>query len=261
VAKPLLSDVFIEMGDTLVDDFDLIDFLHLIAERCVQVLDVSEAGLLLTDDQGTLRLVAASSERTRLLELFQLQIEQGPCVDCFHTGAAVSVVDVRTASQWPTFRAAAIEIGFASVYALPMRLRSEVIGAVNLFDIQPGPLDAERLRIGQALADVATIGLLQQREIQRRDVITEQLQTALTGRVLIEQAKGLVAERLGVNVTEAFTMLRSTARSSNRRLSELAEAIIEGTEQLPANVSAPKARGPKASAPKTTVPKANAPRR
>src|SRR5688500_12126665 len=192
MAKVQLADVFVEMADALVDDFDVIDFLHVLTERCVQLLGVSAAGLLLSD-QSTLQVVAASSERTRLLELFQLQTDQGPCVDCFRTGKPVSVADLPSAGRWPQFTAAAAEVGFAAVHALPMRLRTEVIGALNLFDTEPGPLDDGRLRVGQALADVATIGLLQQRAIRRRDVITEQLQIALNSRILIEQAKGVLA--------------------------------------------------------------------
>ncbi|MEV4656533.1 GAF and ANTAR domain-containing protein [Micromonospora sp. NPDC049301] len=233
MAEIQLSDVFVEMADTLVDDFDVLEFLHVLTERSVQLLGVSAAGLLLTDQQGTLQVVAASSERTRLLELFQLQTDQGPCVDCFRTGRPVSVVDLSATGRWPRFTAAAAEVGFAAVHALPMRLRSEVIGALNLFDSQPGALDEGRLRIGQALADVATIGLLQQRAIHRRDILTEQLQTALNSRVLIEQAKGVLAERLQVDVGEAFALLRSGARTHNRRLSDLAQAIVDGSEPLP----------------------------
>ena len=234
MAETQLADVFVEMADTLVDDFDVIDFLHVLTERCVQLLDVSAAGLLLTDGRGTLQVVAASSERTRLLELFQLQTDEGPCLDCFRTGAPVSVADLPSAGRWPRFTAAAAEVGFAAVHALPMRLRTDVIGALNLFDTDPACLDEGKLRIGQALADIATIGLLQQRAIHRRDVLTEQLQTALNSRVLIEQAKGVLAERLHVAVDDAFTLLRSSARSRNRRLSDLAQAIVDGSEQFPA---------------------------
>jgi GAF domain-containing protein len=233
MAEVQLVDVFVEMADTLVDDFDVIDFLHGLTERCVQVLGVSAAGLLLTDGRDALQMIAASSERTRLLELFQLQTDQGPCVDCFRTGKPVSVADLPSAGRWPQFTAAAAEVGFAAVHALPMRLRTEVIGALNLFDTEPGPLDDGRLRVGQALADVATIGLLQQRAIRRRDVITEQLQTALNSRILIEQAKGVLAERLHLDVADAFTVLRDGARNNNRRLSELAQAIVDGSEQIP----------------------------
>jgi transcriptional regulator with GAF, ATPase, and Fis domain len=233
MAQTLLADVFIELADTLVDDFDLLEFLNRLTERCVELLDVAAAGLLLTDGQGALQVVAASSERTRLLELFQLQTDQGPCLDCFRTGTPVSVTDLPASDRWPRFTAAAAEVGFAAVHALPMRLRTEVIGALNLFDVAAGPLDEDKVRLGQALADVSTIGLLQQRAIHRRDVVTEQLQTALNSRVLIEQAKGLLAERLHVNVDDAFTVLRNASRSHNRPLSTLAQAIVDGTEQLP----------------------------
>jgi GAF domain-containing protein len=242
MAEVELADVFVEMADTLVDDFDVIEFLHVMTERCVQLLGVSAAGLLLTDGQDTLQVVAASSERTRLLELFQLQADQGPCVECFRTGQPVSVADLPSAGRWPRFAAAAAEVGFAAVHAVPMRLRTEVIGALNFFDTKPGTVDAGKLRIGQALADVATIGLLQQRAIHRRDVLTEQLQTALNSRVLIEQAKGVLAERLHVDVADAFTVLRNGARSHNRRLSELAQAIVDGTEQIPEATTASRSR-------------------
>jgi GAF domain-containing protein len=233
MAEIQLADVFVEMADTLVDDFDTIEFLHVLTARCVQLLGVSAAGLLLTDQQDALQVVAASSERTRLLELFQLQTDQGPCLDCFRTGQPVSVADLPSAGRWPAFTAAAAEVGFAAVHAVPMRLRTEVIGALNLFDIAPGTLAEGKLRIGQALADVATIGLLQQRAIHRRDALTEQLQTALESRVLIEQAKGVLAERLHLDMDEAFTLLRGYSRNNNRRLSDLAQAVVDGSDQIP----------------------------
>jgi transcriptional regulator with GAF, ATPase, and Fis domain len=232
MAVPVLADVLVEMADTLVDDFDVIDFLQVLTDRCVELLDVSAAGILLTDERDRLQLVAASSERSRLLELFQLQVDQGPCVDCFNSGRPVSVPDIGAAGRWPRFTAAAAEVGFVSVHALPMRLRADVIGALNLFGVESGALDGDKLRAGQALADVATIGLLQQRAIRHRDVLTDQLQTALNSRVLIEQAKGVLAERLQVGLDRAFVVLRGAARSRNRNLSELAQAVVDGTEQV-----------------------------
>jgi hypothetical protein len=145
----------------------------------------------------------------------------------------VSVVDLRAAgNRWPRFTAAAAEVGFTAVHALPMRLRSDVIGTLNLFDTRPGALEEGAVRLGQALADVATIGLLQQRAIHHRDILTAQLQTALDSRVLIEQAKGVLAERLQVDVGEAFALLRDGARRHSRQLSDLARAIVDGSEQL-----------------------------
>ena len=240
MAEAQLTDVFVEIAGTLVADFDVIDFLHVLSDRCVQLLGVSAAGVLLTDQRGALQVVAASSERTRLLELFQLQTDEGPCVDCFRTGQPVSVTDIAAAAQrWPGFVAAAAEIGFAAVHAVPMRLRNEIIGALNLFDTVSRTLNPETLRVAQALADVATIGLLQHRATRRSEILTEQLQTALTSRILIEQAKGAIAERLRVDVGTAFTLLREAARGSNRRLSDLAQAVIEGTEAFPPIVPSP----------------------
>jgi transcriptional regulator with GAF, ATPase, and Fis domain len=232
MAEVALADVFVEMADTLVDDFDVMEFLHVLTERCVQLLSISAAGLLLADEEGALQVMAASSERTHLLELFQVQTHQGPCLDCFATGQPVSVADLPSAGRWPRFTAAAAEVGFAAVHAVPMRLRTQIIGALNFFTIEPGPIDDTTLRVGQALADVATIGLLQQRAIHHRDALTEQLQSALNSRIMIEQAKGVLAERLHVDVAQAFMLLRQGARSQNRRLSDLAHAIVAGTDLI-----------------------------
>jgi len=229
-----LAAVFVEIADTLVDEFDVIDFLHLLADRCVSVVEVAAAGLLLTDQRGALRMVAASSEATKLLELFQLQSDQGPCLDCFRTGRPVAVEDLSGAGAqaWPGFAAEARQVGFASVHAMPMRLRDEVIGALNLFHTRPGALSDEALAVAQALADVATIGLLQERVIHRGEVLAEQLQTALNSRILIEQAKGVIAERNGTSVGDAFTLLRQAARNRNRRLSNLAHEIVDGSARI-----------------------------
>src|SRR3984885_5186547 len=225
----LLSQTFVELTDTMVADFDIIDFLHVLTSRSVELLDVSAAGLLLADPRGELRVVAASSEAARLLELFQLQGDQGPCLDCFRSGQPVAATDLRTDQRWPRFAAAAGQAGFSAVQALPMRLRDQVIGALNLFRPTAGAFDADSVHVGQALADVATISLLQERSIRRRDTLNEQLQTALNSRVIIEQAKGKLAERLGIEVSQAFTLLRDQARNRNERLSDFARAFVDGT--------------------------------
>jgi len=233
MSEQRLAEAFVEMADTLVDDFDLIEFLHLLTARSVSLLDVSAAGLLLTDQRDTLRLVAASTEQTRLLELFQLETYEGPCVDCFTTGQPVVVADLAVAvDRWPTFVPRALETGFASVHALPMRLRTDVVGALNLFGNRPGVLTQNIVQLGQALADVATVGLLQARTIRRREILAEQLQTALNSRVIIEQAKGVLAERHNVDMAEAFALLRTSARSRNRRLSDLAREIVDRAASL-----------------------------
>jgi transcriptional regulator with GAF, ATPase, and Fis domain len=227
----LLSETFVELTDTMVADFDVIDFLHVLTDRSVQLLDVSAAGLLLADPRGELRVVAASSEAARLLELFQLQNDQGPCLDCFRTGQPVATGDLAAeAARWPRFAPAARETGFAAVQALPMRLRAQVIGALNLFRAGPGAFDPVDIRIGQALADVATISLLHERSMRHSDTLNEQLQTALNSRVVIEQAKGKLAERFGLDMGQAFILLRDHARARNLRLSALAQAFIDGSE-------------------------------
>jgi transcriptional regulator with GAF, ATPase, and Fis domain len=229
----LLSRTFVELTDTMVAGFDMIDFLHVLTGRSVELLEVSAAGLLLAGPRGELRVVAASSEAARLLELFQLQSDQGPCLDCFRSGKPVTVTDLSTqAGRWPRFAAAARDAGFTAVQALPMRLREQVIGALNLFRAAPGPFDPASISIGQALADVATISLLHERGMRHRETLNEQLQAALDSRVIIEQAKGKLAGRLGIDTDQAFSLLRDFARSRNLRLSDLARAFVDGTETL-----------------------------
>ena len=199
MSERLVAEAFVELADTLVDDFDVMDFLHQVTVRCAQVLGVSAAGVLLADQRGALRVAAASTEQTRLLELLQLQTDQGPCPECFHTGRPIAVADLSAATnRWPRFTAEARRAGFASVHALPMRLRTDIIGALNLFGSRPGALDQDTLRLGQALADVATIGLLQARAIHHRETVAEQLQTALNSRIIIEQANVPVIVEAGV---------------------------------------------------------------
>jgi transcriptional regulator with GAF, ATPase, and Fis domain len=231
--EQLLAETFVELADTLVADFDVVDFLHGLADRCVRLLEVDAAGLMLADQRGSLRVIASSSEQARLVELFQLQHEEGPCLECYRTGQPVSEPDLATAKdRWPSFAPAAVGGGFAAVQALPMRLRDDVVGAMNLFMHTPGRLTETELRVGQALADVATIGLLQERNLRHQEVLAEQLQGALNSRVMIEQAKGLLAERLGLDMGQAFELLRSQARRQNRRLAALAGAVADGSEDV-----------------------------
>jgi len=225
----LLSDTFVDLADTMVAEFDVIDFLHMLTDRSVRLLAASAAGVVLADPRGELRVAAASSEEVGLLELFQLQNDQGPCLECFRTGLPVTAGDLTGPLQrWPRFAEAAARSGFRAVEALPMRLRGQVIGALNLFGAEPGQFDPADLRVGQALADVATIGLLHERNVRRREAVAEQLQAALNSRVVIEQAKGKLAERLGIDMDRAFNMLRDYARSSNQRLTDVARAFVEG---------------------------------
>ena len=226
--QELLSDTFVDLADTMVADFDIIDFLHLLTDRSVQLLGASAAGVMLADPRGALRLVAASSEAARLLEVFQLQSDEGPCLETIRTGQPVAEPDLNHAQQrWPHFTPVALRAGFAAVHALPMRLREQVIGGLNLFRDQPGAFAPADVRIGQALADTATIGLLHERNLRRTEIIGEQLQAALNSRITIEQAKGKLAERLGIDMDTAFITLRHYARDHNLRLSDLSQAFID----------------------------------
>jgi len=234
-----LAEVFVELADTLIDDFDVVDFLQMLTERAVELLGADAAGLMLADQRGALRLMTATTGRARSLEAFEVQSQEGPCMDCFTTGAPVINVDLATAgSRWPAFTAAAAEQGYGAAHALPLRLRGQVIGSMNLFTDAAVHLSPEDLAVGQSMADIATIGLLQQRSLRDQTVLSEQLQGALASRVLLEQAKGVLAERAGVDVTAAFTMMRTHARRHGLTLTSVATAVIEGAldarELLPA---------------------------
>jgi hypothetical protein len=227
-----LARVFVELADTLVAQFDVIDFLHTLTERCVELLSVDAAGLMLADQRGQLRVIASSVESARLVEIFELQHSEGPCNDCFHSGQqVVNVGEDQMRDRWPGFAAEASELGFRSAHALPMRLRDEVIGAVNLFTRTARRLDDDDLAVGQAMADVATIGLLQERVGRQKDVLAEQLQMALNSRVLIEQAKGVLAERSRITPAEAFVVMRSYSRRQKRTLTSVAAAVVDHTLQ------------------------------
>ncbi|HEX9823180.1 MAG TPA: GAF and ANTAR domain-containing protein [Actinomycetota bacterium] len=223
-----LSRTFVEMADTLVGDFDVIDFLHNLAGRCVQLLDVDAAGLMLADQGGNLRVVASSSEQARLLELFEVQAEEGPCLECFRTGTPVIEERIETSDRWPRFRERALEAGFRSVQAEPMRLRDQVLGALNLFRTREGGLPAEDISISRALAGVASIGLIQERALREARVLADHLQTALNNRVIIEQAKGVLAERMELDMSAAFERLRRHARNHNQRLAQVARDVVDG---------------------------------
>jgi transcriptional regulator with GAF, ATPase, and Fis domain len=224
-----VRDTFIELTDAMVTDFDIIEFLERLAVRCTELLGVSACGILLADHHGVLNLVAASGEQARLLELAQVQNEEGPCLDAYQTGKVVQCTDLAGCqSRWPGFTAAATAAGFAAVQALPMRLREQRLGALNLFRTAPGPLDGDTVALGQALANAATIGIVHQRALAGRGLLGEHLQTALNSRIVIEQAKGFLAERLGVTVEDAFAVMRRYARENHRKLTDVAADVTGG---------------------------------
>lgn len=235
-----LVEALVSLADTLVDHFDIIDFLQTLAERCVDLVDVSAAGIMLADPQRELRHAACSNEQMRLVELFELQVEEGPCYDAFRTRAPVICASPDEAAQrWPEFARNANKHGFSGFSAVPMRLRTEVIGALNLFSFDARALGDDDIKVVQAMADIATIGILQERSLRDAHAFSTQLELALESRVVIEQAKGIVAERNHVTVDDSFDLVRSFARAHNRLLSDTARQIIDGTlavEQLTADL-------------------------
>jgi transcriptional regulator with GAF, ATPase, and Fis domain len=225
-----LAQVFVELADTLTEEFDVVDFLQTLTERCVELVDTDAAGLMLDDQRGNLTVVAYTDESARLLELFELQREEGPCLDCFATGRVIANIDLTTAGErWPVFSEAARGLGFTTCHALPLRLRRQVIGALNLFGTGRESLSDDHLAVAQGLADIATIGLLNERAVRDQVILSEQLQTALHSRILIEQAKGVLSARAGTTVAEAFRLMRTYARRAGTPLTAVAEGIVRGS--------------------------------
>ena len=223
----LVARTFVELADSLVADFDVVDLLSLLADRCVDIFDVAAAGLMLGSVDGDLRVLASSSEAMRVLELLEVQADEGPCVDCFRTGTPIVNLKLEEwGGRWPRFSPKALEAGFRSVHALPLRLRGQTIGALNMFRVDEGPLRESDVVAAQALADVATIAILQHRNVGDPRVLNEQLTQALQTRIVIEQAKGVVAERAGLDMERSFERLRRHARNHNLRLSDVAGAIV-----------------------------------
>ena len=219
----------VELADTLVADYDVVDLLTALTGRCVHVLGADAAGVMLASPNGDLRLVASSSEAMRVLELFELQSSEGPCLDAFRTGLGVQHEILRAGSgRWPRFSTVAIEAGFRSAFALPLRLRDTTIGALNLVSVEQTPMDDADVLVVRAFADLATISVLQQRATTEAQRVNEQLSHALTSRIVIEQAKGVIYERAGVEMPEAFARLRNYARAQNLRLTDVAQAAIDG---------------------------------
>jgi GAF domain-containing protein len=227
------SDVvkcLVEMADTLVDDFDVVDMLTVLTDRCVSLLEVSAAGVMLASPAGSLGLVASSSEAMRLLELFELQAQEGPCLDTFRTGEPVGHQNLQAgAGRWPLFSAAALQVGFRSAMALPLRLREVTLGALNLLSASPAPMAGADIVVARGFADLAALSITQHRASAEAQRLNEQLSAALTSRVVIEQAKGVISERTGVDLSDSFSRLRSYARATNQRLTDVAQAAVDGT--------------------------------
>jgi GAF domain-containing protein len=220
----------VEMADTLVDDYDVVDLLTGLANRCVSLLGASAAGVMLASPTGGLRLIASSSEAMRVLELFELQAQEGPCLDAFGTGESVEHEILRAgAAPWPVFASAATAVGFLSATALPLRLRDVTLGALNLLSVSRDPMPEADLIVARAFADLAALSIVQHRTSIEAQRLNEQLSGALSSRVVIEQAKGVISERAAISLSEAFSRLRDFARQRNLRLTDVAQTAIDGT--------------------------------
>jgi transcriptional regulator with GAF, ATPase, and Fis domain len=228
--EALLARTFVELADTLVDDFDIVELTQMLVERCVELFDATAAGLLLADPDGTLGVLASSSDQLRVVELFEVQAMEGPCLDCYRSGQPVINQDLTEVDRrWPRFLPVALGAGYHSVHALPLRLRHQIIGALNLFRADSGPLDRLDVLAAQALADAAAIAVLQQRALHDAQLLGQQLQLALDSRIVLEQAKGMLAERAQLSVGDAFVHLRSYARNHNQQLTLVCQHVIDGT--------------------------------
>ena len=218
----------VELADTLVSDYELLDYLDVLLERSGAVLGATAGGVMLTDRDGELQVLASTDERARLMELFELQRQEGPCVDAHHRGEPVIEHDLAASSRWSHFTPVALASGYRAAFAFPMRLRGAQIGALNLFRSEPGSVEAETLGAAQAFADMAAIGILQERAARQAQELAGQLQAALNSRIVLEQAKGVVAERTGSEMGQAYQLLRWHARNHNHTLRAVAAAIVAG---------------------------------
>lgn len=228
-----LSAAFVKLADTLVAEFDVVELLHWLVEECTEILDTQAGGLMLVDPVGQLQLVASTSEDATLVEVMQLAAGRGPCLECFETGIPVTVGDIGTdGARWPEFSAEALKLGYRSIHATPLRLRGQVIGTMNLFSEHTGALVDEDIAVAQALADVATIGILQERSVRTATLLSEQLQHALDSRILIEQAKGVLAATMSTTVDNAFTIMRTYARDRNLPLRTVADDLVNRRLEL-----------------------------
>ncbi len=229
----VIIDSFVSMADNLVADFDVVDLLTGLADRCVSVLGVSAVGVMFASPMEKLRPVASSSETMRVVELFELQAQEGPCLDAYRTGRQVGYERLLTGTnRWPRFTLVALEAGFETVLALPLRLRETVIGALNLFSTEENTMEDRDIMVAQGFADLVTISVLQHGAAIESRRVNDQLTQALTSRIVIEQAKGVVAERAGIDIADAFTRLRNYARSNGLRLADVAQAVIDNALDL-----------------------------
>lgn len=222
-----MIDTFVELADTLASDYDIAEFLHMLVERCEEILQVDAGGVLVEGPGGGLGLAAATSEKMAKYETAEMNHREGPCIDAYRGVEQIVAEDLNKArDRWPNAAAAALDLGMGAVYAFPLRLRDHCIGALNLYREQPGPFGKDDVRLAQAFADAAAIGILQHRQVLEAEARSEQLQGALASRIVIEQAKGVVMAKTGMSETEAFNLLRKQARDNRVKLSDVAAGVV-----------------------------------
>ncbi|MCL2534898.1 MAG: GAF and ANTAR domain-containing protein [Nocardiaceae bacterium] len=235
-----LVHVFEELADALVPGFDTVDFLRTLTDRTVELVAIDAAGILLADERGHLSSVASTTEPVHTLEQLEIANARGPCYDCFTTGRPIFNLGHDAASaRWPRFQHLSGEIGFGAVHAVPLQLGDQVIGSLNMFCVAPGSLPAEDLDTSRALARIATIGLLHKRAAHSAQEEAAQLRQALTSRIIIEQAKGMLAESAGCTPAVAFEALRHYARTHGRPLHDVAAEVVDGTLSPPTSGTPP----------------------
>ncbi|PKQ25877.1 MAG: transcriptional regulator [Actinobacteria bacterium HGW-Actinobacteria-4] len=228
VRETRISAAFVAVADILTTDFDAVELLHTLVNDCVEILEMNAGGLMLADSTGELHLMTSTSEAAEFVEVMQMAASSGPCIDCFNTGRAVAVSDIADdAGGWPEFKKVALAHGFRSALATPMKLRGKVIGTMNLFSETAGEVSVRNAAVAQALADVATIGILQERVIREGQIVEEQLHRALDSRIVIEQAKGVIASALSVTMDDAFALLRKYARDRNLTIRSVSERVSD----------------------------------
>jgi GAF domain-containing protein len=225
-----INTAFVTVADTLTTDFDVVDLLHALVEQCTEILDTDAGGLMLMNADGQLQLMTSTGEGADFVEVMQLNADSGPCIDCFTTGAAISVPNIQSSGgKWPAFQKAAMQYGFHSAHATPMRLRGQIIGTMNLFRTKRGALSGRDAAVAQALTDVATIGILHEHIAREGAILAEQLHHALDSRIFIEQAKGMVSHSRSIPMDDAFTVLRTHARNNNLTIRSVAEGVCART--------------------------------
>ncbi len=225
-----VAQALVEMASTFVSDFDVVELSTSLASSCVELTGISAAAVMVATEEGELRVLGSSSEETRVLELFELQAEEGPGLDAFRSAEPVDPVVLHAGGgPWPRFSAAALSQGYQSVSAFPLRFREMTIGALSLFSAGRAALSEHDAVVAGALADCAAIGIVAHRSVDEQQRTIDQLSNALRSRIVIEQAKGIIAERAGVDLPEAFDRLRGYARDHGLRLTDVAHAAVEGT--------------------------------